>query len=328
MQYKTFGKTGLKVSALSFGTMTFGGEADATTSIALYKRCREEGINLFDSADYYNEGRAEEILGRLIQEERNELIVTSKVYFPTGSKINDRGLSRKHIIQSVEASLKRLKTDYLDVYFMHRFDDDTPLEESLRAMEDLVISGKVLYLGASNFAAWQIMKGIGISLKSDWSSFQVIQPMYNLLKRQAEVEILPMAQAENLAVISYNPLGGGVLTGKYSSQQLHSGTRLGDKPNYSIRYPLSSLQDVISQYTECAKKWGYSPAALAIAWVSTHPAITSPLLGARNLQQLEDCLQATKIEITPQQMQELSDLTPELPLATNHYSDELPHILK
>lgn len=328
MKYKAFGKTGLQVSALSFGTMTFGNEADETTSAALYNRCREEGINLFDCADCYNCGRAEEILGRLIQKEREQIILTSKVFFPSGTDINSRGLSRKHIMHSLETSLKRLKTDYLDVYFMHRFDENTPLEESLHAMDDLVRSGKVLHLGASNFAAWQIMKAIGISKFNGWSSFQVIQPMYNLLKRQAEVEILPLAQSENLAVISYNPLGGGVLTGKYDSVKLPPGTRLSEKLNYSIRYPIASSQDLVARFTTIAKQWGYSPAALAIAWVANHPAVTSPILGARNLEQLEECLQTTKIAMNPALMQEIASLTPELPLATNHFEDELPLILK
>lgn len=322
MQYNLFGKTGLKVSALSFGTMTFGGEADEATSAILYNRCREAGINLFDCADYYHAGRAEEVLGKLIQRERDQIILTSKVFFPTSKEINDRGLTRKHIVKCLEASLRRLKTEYLDVYFMHRFDENTPLEESLRAMEDLVRSGKVHYLGASNFAAWQMMKGIGISALRGWSAFTVIQPMYNLLKRQAEVEILPMALVENLAVISYNPLAGGVLTGKYQSSELSSGTRLGDKANYRERYPLNAYREVIAKFLQCACKRGYSPAALAIAWAAHTPGITSPLVGARTLDQLEECLTATSIGMTPELRQEISSLTPELPLATNHFANE------
>lgn len=328
MKYNLFGKTGLKVSALSFGTMTFGGEADEATSAVLYKRCRKAGINLFDCADYYHAGRAEEVLGKLIQGERDQIILTSKVFFPTSKDVNDRGLTRKHIIKSLEASLRRLKTEYLDVYFMHRFDENTPLEESLRAMEDLVRSGKVHYLGASNFAAWQMMKGIGISALRGWSAFTVIQPMYNLLKRQAEVEILPMAQAENLAVISYNPLAGGVLTGKYKSSELSSGTRLGDKANYRDRYPLNANREVVAKFLECAQKRGYSPAALAIAWAAHAPGITSPLLGARTLDQLEECLTATSIEMTAELRQEISLLTPELPLATNHFSAESEPVMR
>lgn len=229
MKYKYLGKTGIQVSSLSFGVMTFGGEADEKTSQQLYDRCREASINLFDCANVYNEGRAEEILGRLIEKERKDIILTSKAFFPARKEINAKGLSRRHIFQAVEESLSRLDTDYLDIYFMHRFDDHTPLEESLRAMHDLVEAGKVLYLGVSNFAAWQIMKGLGISALHGWPGFQVVQPMYNMLKRQAEVEILPMAEAENLAVLSYNPLAGGLLSGKYASKEKLTTARLYEK---------------------------------------------------------------------------------------------------
>ena len=194
--------------------MSFGGDADEDTSSAIFKRCRDAGINFFDCANGYAGGRSEEILGRLIAGSRQDLIITSKVYFPVGSDINARGASRRHILASIEASLKRLNTDYLDVYFIHHFDDQTPLVETLRALDDLVQSGKILYPAASNFAAWQVMKALGISAAQGWSPFAVLQPMYNLVKRQAEVEILPMALSEGLGVIPYSPLGGGLLSGK------------------------------------------------------------------------------------------------------------------
>ncbi|HAZ15938.1 MAG: aldo/keto reductase [Chlamydiae bacterium GWC2_50_10] len=325
MKYNAFGNTGIKVSALSFGTMTFGKESDEAAAQALYRRCREAGINLFDCADMYQNGKAEEMLGRLIQDERKEIILTSKVYFPMGKEVNSRGLSRRHILQSLEASLKRLKTDYLDIYFMHRFDEKTPLEESLRAMEDLVRAGKVIYLGASNFSAWQIMKGLGISSLRNETPFRVIQPMYNLLKRQAEVEILPLALAENLAVLSYSPLGAGLLTGKYLLNERIPGMRLHEREMYQVRYQNASYPECASRFVDFAQKRGFSPTALAIAWVASHPAVTSPLLGARNVEQLNECLKALEITMTPDLKKEISLLSPEPPPATDR-SDEITDV--
>ncbi len=177
MNYKFLGATGVQVSTLCFGTTSFGGAADEETSAAMFTRCREVGINFFDCANVYQGGRSEEILGKFIADCRDEVIVTSKVYFPMGKDINARGATRRHIIASVEASLKRLGTDHIDLYFIHRFDDKTPLPETLRVLDDLVRDGKILYPAASNFAAWQVTKALGISSKEGWSRFECIQPM-------------------------------------------------------------------------------------------------------------------------------------------------------
>jgi aryl-alcohol dehydrogenase-like predicted oxidoreductase len=217
MQYRLLGKTGVKVSQLCFGTMSFGGDADEDTSRAMFNRCLDAGINFFDCANVYQRGQAEEILGRCMQGKRHELVITSKFFFPMGNQPNQGGASRKHILHSIEETLNRLDTDYLDLYFIHRFDENTRLEETLKALDDLVAAGMIHYPAVSNFAAWQIAKALGISALHDWAGFECIQPMYNLLKRQAEVEILPLAQSENLGVISYSPLAGGYLSGKYSS---------------------------------------------------------------------------------------------------------------
>lgn len=323
MEYKTFGKTGIKVSALSFGTMTFGGESDEKTSGELYLLAREAGINLFDCANVYNEGKAEEILGKLIQKEREEIILTSKAYFPTKDEVNSKGLSRKHIFQAIHDSLSRLKTDYIDIYFMHKFDESTPLEESLRAMSDLVQQGKVLYLGVSNFSAWQIMKGLGLSALHHLASFQVIQPMYNLIKRQAEVELFPLALSENLAVIPYNPLAGGMLTGKYASSKEIKGTRFESRKMYQGRYQNEEAMEITDSFVSLAKKYEYSPASLALAWVASNKAVTSPLLGARNQKQLKDCLKCLEIPMTAELRKEISSLSKEPPLATDRSEEHL-----
>ena len=317
MEYRFLGSTGVLVSKLCFGVMSFGGDADEATSEALFHRCREAGINFFDCANTYGGGRSEEILGRLIAPCRDEVVITSKVYFPTGQDINAGGASRRHIMQAVEASLKRLKTDRLDVYFIHHFDRSLPLEETLRALNDLVQQGKILYPGASNFAAWQIMKALGIADKRGWSPFACLQPMYNLVKRQAEVEILPMAEAEHLGVISYSPLGGGLLSGKYSSEQRAEQGRLNYNKMYQARYSDAWMYDTAGRFSDFARERGYDPAGLAVAWVAGHPGITAPIIGARNVQQLEGSLSAAEIQMTPELRAEISALSPEPPPATD-----------
>jgi len=322
MQYKYLGKTGIQISNLCFGTMTFGGEADETTSANLFARCREAGINLFDCANVYHEGRSEEILGRLIKNCRDKVLITSKVYFPRSKDVNECGTSRWQIKRALEGSLRRLATDYIDIYFLHRFDENTPLEESLRALNDLVQQGKIIYLGVSNFAAWQIVKALGISAKEQLASICCVQPMYNLLKRQAEVEILPMALSEQVSVISYNPLAGGLLTGKYNVTEQPTEGRLVTNQMYQVRYGEAHFKQTVSNFVALAKAHGFHPASLAIAWVTSHPAVTAALLGARNLNQLEDCLRAQEIKLTPELRAAISALSPTPPTATDR-NDEL-----
>src|SRR5512137_1285495 len=215
MNTKFLGRTGIKVSTLCFGTMSFGAEADEAGSGAMFRACREAGVNFFDCADLYAGGHSEEILGRLIKDCREEVLITSKAYFATSKDVNAMGASRRRVRYAVEASLRRLGTDRIDIYYVHRFDDRTALEETLRALDDLVRQGKVVYLGASNFAAWQAAKALGLQAKEGLAPFSCLQPMYNLVKRQAEAEILPMALSEGLGVFPYSPLGGGLLSGKY-----------------------------------------------------------------------------------------------------------------
>ena len=265
MDYKFLGRTGVKVSALCFGTMSFGGDADEAVSGLLFKACREAGINFFDCADLYAGGRSEEILGRLIKDCRREVIITSKAYFSTGQDPNAMGASRRHLMDSVEGSLRRLDTDRIDLYFIHRFDDTTPLEETLRALDDLVRQGKILYPAASNFAAWQVEKALGISAREGLAAFACLQPMYNLVKRQAEVEILPMAQAEGLGVIAYSPLGGGLLTGKYGAGKRPAEGRLVGHKIYATRYGDGVNFEVADRFGAFARERGFDPASLAEA---------------------------------------------------------------
>ena len=316
-QYRNLGDTGVKVSSLCFGTMSFGGDADKKTSTAMFNRCRDAGINFFDCANIYNAGVAEEILGTLIADCRDEIILTSKFYGDMGKDINARGASRYHIRQAVEASLQRLGTDHIDIYFIHHFPADVPLENLLRTLDDLVSEGKILYPAASNFAAWQVTKALGLSNSRGWARFEVIQPMYNLVKRQAEVELFPMAQSENLGVIPYSPLGGGLLTGKYGSTLKPDSGRLMDNKMYKERYEDSSDYEIAEKFTKFAQKNGYDPASLAVAWVAAHPAVTAPIIGARNLDQLEGSLKSLEITMTPELRTEISALSSEPPLAND-----------
>jgi aryl-alcohol dehydrogenase-like predicted oxidoreductase len=325
MEYRPLGNTGVKVSMLCFGTMSFGAEADEETSSAMFARCLDAGINFFDCANVYAGGRSEEILGGLIAGKRQDLVVTSKVYFPTGEDVNARGATRRHILASIACSLRRLNTDYLDVYFIHHFDPMTPLEETLRALDDLVLAGKILYPAASNFAAWQVAKALGLSALHDWARFECLQPMYNLVKRQAEVEILPMAQAERLGVISYSPLGGGLLTGKYGSQRRPESGRLMENKMYQTRYGDPQVYQIAEKFTQFAEQHAFDPAALAVAWVAAHPGITAPIIGARNLQQLEGSLKSVDIPMTPELYREVSSLSPEPPPATDRNEEGSPY---
>jgi aryl-alcohol dehydrogenase-like predicted oxidoreductase len=309
MEYATAGGTGVLVSPLCFGTMSFGSEADEATSAEMFARCRDAGINFFDTANIYGGGASEKVLGKLIAGSRDDLVITSKVFFPTGGDVNARGLSRRHVVRAVEESLDRLGTDRLDFYFVHAFDERTPIEETLRALDDLVSQGKILYPAVSNWAAWQIATALGISAREGLARFELIQPMYNLVRRQAEVEILPLAQAANLGVITYSPLGGGLLTGKYGTGKRPGTGRLVEDARYIDRYGLSSDYETADRFSAFAAEAGLNPATLAVAWVMASPAVTAPIIGARNMSQLADSLAALDVVMTPELRAEVSALS-------------------
>lgn len=324
MQYRTLGKTGIQVSSLCFGTMSFGGNADAKTSIDMFKRCREAGINFFDTANVYSQGRSEEILGECMVDCRDEMVLTTKVFFPTSKDMNARGLSRRHIMLEVEKSLRRLRTDRIDFYFVHGFDENTPMEETLRALDDLQAQGKILYPAVSNWSAWQIAKASGIAANEQLARFELIQPMYNLVKRQAEIEILPLAASEQMGVITYSPLGAGLLTGKYGVNKRPQQGRLVEEKRYTDRYAEEMNYVVADRFTAYAAEYNLHPATLAVAWVMAHPAITAPIIGARNVAQLEDSLAAIDVAMTPAWRAEISSLSLAPSPATDRTETLLP----
>jgi aryl-alcohol dehydrogenase-like predicted oxidoreductase len=318
MNHRLLGRTGLRVSQLCFGTMSFGGDADEAMSARMYRACREAGINFFDTADQYNKGRSEQILGELARGHREELVIATKSFNPTGEDLNARGNSRRHITRAIEMSLKRLQTDRVEILYLHQQDPLTPLEESMRALEDLVRAGKVLYPGLSNHAAWQTQAALDLEERQGWARLQAIQPMYNLVKRQAEVEILPMAQANGLAVMPYSPAGGGLLSGKYAERQ--SG-RLSTNKMYEARYGEPWMHETAAKLAAFCKERGLHPVSAAVAWVGAHPAVTAPIIGARNLEQLAASLDSVRIEMGSALRAEIAALSRTPPPATDRLEE-------
>ena len=311
---RSFGPQNLAASGLCFGTMQFGAGASPEDSAAMYAACRDAGINFFDTAYVYTQGRSEEILGTLIAKERADIILVTKA----GA---EGGCSAKNIRTQLEASLTRLNQDYTDIFFLHRFDDKVPLEQSFAELAALKEQGKFYHLGVSNFAAWQVMKAQGIANLHGYPAIEILQPMYNLVKRQAEVEILPMAAAEELAVISYSPLGGGLLTGKYRGGIAAEGRFSWDQ-KYATRYGQDWMHQAANQLFEIAAEVGTAPAALAVAWVAKNPAITAPIISARNIEQLAPSLAATEIHLEESVYARLNALVPTPPPATDRLEEQ------
>ena len=319
MKTKLLGHTGIHVSQLCFGTMSFGGDADEATSASMYQAVRDAGINFFDTANEYNKGKSEEILGRLAKDHRDDLVISTKCFNKTGPDVNAGGANRRHVVQAVEASLRRLQTDRIDVLFLHRFDPVTPIDEMMRGLEDLVRSGKVIYPAVSNWSAWQTQRAVDIQERNNWARLQVIQPMYNLVKRQAEVELLPMAAANGIGVIPYSPAAAGLLSGKYSGQ---ASGRLKTNKMYEARYGEEWAFDTAEKYVALCQQKGLHPVSAAIAWVGAHPAITAPIIGARNVDQLKDSLASVNVDMTPELRAEIAALSRTPPPATDRLEEQ------
>ena len=301
MRHVRLGRTGLPVSRLCLGTMTFGLQCDEPASRAILDRAAEGGITFLDTADVYplggtpeTVGRTEEILGRWLSGRRHDFIVATKCSGATGPRSWDRGLSRKHILDAVDASLRRLQTDYVDLYQAHHPDPETPIDETLRAFDDVVRAGKARYIGCSNYPAWQTARALGRSDVLGLARFDTVQPRYNLLFRQIERELLPLCEAEGLAVIPYNPLAGGFLSGKHRREAGPTpGTRftLGTAARrYQERYWREREFETVEETRGIAAEAGMSMVQLALAWVLAHPAVTSPIVGASRPAQLDEAV--------------------------------------
>jgi len=320
MEHTRLGRTGLQVSRLCLGTMTFGLQCDEPTSIAILNRAAEGGVDFIDTSDAYplggdlsTRGVTEEILGRWLRGQRDRFIVATKCFVPTGPAPFDAGNSRKHIMSAVDASLRRLQTDYIDLYQLHGYDQATPIDETLSALDDLVHAGKVRYTGCSNFLTYQLVRAIGRSETLGLARFDSVQPRYNLLFRQIEREMLPFCGEEGVGVIPYNPIAGGLLSGKHSlAAPPPEGSRftLGTAgPMYQQRYWHEREFDTVKALDTLADAAGVSLVTLAVAWVLAHKAITAPIIGASRPEQLADSLAAVDFSIDPDLKRKLDELT-------------------
>ena len=311
MEYRRLGRTGLRVSELCLGTMTFGNEADEDTSKEITARFVEAGGNFLDTANVYSRGISEEITGRIMKDyDREEIVLATKFRFPMGDGPNDSGASRAHILAACEASLKRLGTEYIDLYQIHCWDARTPLEETLSALDDLVRSGKVRYIGCSNFTGWQIEKSVRISEREGLARFDCLQPQYSLVVRDIEREVLPVCREEGLGVIPWSPLAGGFLTGKYSRDDAPpEGTRMASWQDTWQRHATPEKFDIVDRVVEIAESRDKKPAQVALNWCKDQPGITAPIIGARNLDQLENNLGATGWTLSEDEMSALDELS-------------------
>lgn len=314
------GQTGLTVSRLVLGTMTFGLQSDEATSRAILDRAAEAGINVIDTADVYplggglaTAGRTEEIIGRWLKGKRDQFILATKLAGRVGPFAWDQGASRKHILDAIDASLRRLDTDYIDLYQLHSDDASTPLDETLEALDTIVRAGKVRYIGVSNFLAYRLSRALGQAEVRHLTRFVSVQPRYNLLFREIERELLPLAQEEGLGVIPYNPLAGGLLTGKYHRDEAPTvGTRftLGSAAErYQERYWHDREFDTVEKLRTVADAAGLSLTTLSLAWVLANPAITAPIIGASRPEQLTDSLKAAELTLEADLKQKLDHLT-------------------
>lgn len=315
MNYKPLGKSGILVSQLCFGTMGFVSRADRSTSHRLYSKAREAGINFFDTANVYSNGEVESYLGSFIKDERSDVVISTKGFGAMGDGPNDRGSNAKSLRLALETSLRRLGTDYVDIYFLHQYDPTVAEEEILRTLERFVSSGKVLTLGVSNYSSYQTMSLNAKATQLGLPKISVLQPMYSLAKRTAEIEILPMAKGEKMGVISYSPLGGGLLTGRYSHANKPSVGRLVENPMYTKRYQEEQYFTLAKAFSHYANTLGVEEATLATAWVLSNDAVTAPIIGPTSEEQLSLSLKALEFELTEEIAKNLDKIAPPPPPA-------------
>ncbi len=322
MEYRVLGRSGLKVSVLTLGTMTFGGKGpfakvgatDAAGARRMVDLCLDAGINFYDTADIYSNGLSEEIVGAAIEGRRDRLLIASKARFPMGDGPNDRGLSRHHLIQACEASLKRLGTDRIDLYQLHEWDGLTPLEETLEALRHLVGSGKVRYVGASNFSGWHLMKALGIAERDRLPRFISQQIHYTLEAREAEQELVPITLDQGLGILVWSPLAGGLLSGKYRRGQAHPDGRLLQEWKEPPIYDEPRLYDIVEALVSIGAARNVSPAQVALAWLLGRPGVTSVVIGARTEEQLKQNLGAGDLTLSAEERATL-DKVSQRPLA-------------
>lgn len=312
METRFLGNTGLRVSSLCLGTMTFGknqfgfGDLDLPAVKEMVFASLDAGINFIDTADIYAFGETEDLLGQALEGVRKDVVVATKVRFRMSNKPNEIGASRHHILNSVDASLRRLRTDFIDLYQIHIWDPVTPLEETLRALDDLVRWGKVRYVGASNFAAWQLMKALWVSDKNGWVRFSSLQPLYNLAFRDLETELVPLCLDQKLAILPWSPLAFGYLSGKYDRNRPRPASSRVDGPLARfLPVDWDRIYNIVDVLKEIASGHGVTPAAIALAWLLHKPGVTSVTLGVRTMEQLRQNLAAAEVKLSAEEMARL-----------------------
>ena len=316
MDYVRPGSAGLKVSRICLGMMSYGSQAerawhlDETAAEPIVKAAIDGGITFFDTADTYSGGVTEQapgdLLGRLF-DCREDYVLATKVYFPMGPGPNDRGLSRKHVLAAIDASLQRLGTDYVDLYQIHRWDYQTPIEETMEALHDVVRAGKARYIGASSMYAWQFAKAQNLAERHGWTRFASMQNHYNLIYREEEREMIPLCADQGVAVLPYSPLARGVLAGNRGRQGDRRTTRAGDDPLSDERYRTPGDFDVVDRLAEVAAARGAPPAQVALAWLLSRPAVTAPIIGATRLGHISDALAAVQLTLTEEELRRLEE---------------------
>jgi len=323
MDYVYLGATGLKVSRICLGTMTYGSSKwrewvlDEEASRPLIKQALEAGINFFDTADMYSLGASEEVLGRALKDfgpARDKVIIATKVFFPVGDDPNQRGLSRKHVMHAIDDSLRRLGTDYVDLYQIHRFDPETPIEETLEALHDVVRAGKVLYLGASSMAAWQFAKMLYTTDANGWTRFATMQNHYNLIYREEEREMIPLCLEEGIGVLPWSPLARGLLAGKRRPETIRARTDTYGKQIYGAEIGAADAH-VIERLEVVAAEQGLTPAQVALAWLLQKPGVVAPIVGASKPQHLDDAMAALKVRLAAEEIATLEETYSPHPVA-------------
>lgn len=308
MEYRRLGSTGLKVSEVCLGTMTFGKGASKDEAKRMVDVALDAGVNFFDTADSYGGSESENFLGRALKGRSRDVVVATKFFNPMGKGPNDSGMSRVHIMNSIEDSLSRLQMDHVDIYYIHHVDEQTPLAEMLRAMDDLVRQGKVRYIACSNYEAWRLAEALRISDVNNFARFDCYQPQYSMVVRDIEEELIPMCQVNGMGVVVWSPLAGGFLSGKYQpGQRKLSGSRSDESWSFPVNDFADNADETLRELLKTAGNLGRSPAQVALRWVLEQPAITSVIIGARTINQLEDNLKSSGWHMEPEALRRLND---------------------
>jgi aryl-alcohol dehydrogenase-like predicted oxidoreductase len=325
MFYPNLGRAGLKVSEICLGTMTFGNGADQAEASRMVDSALAAGLTFFDTANSYVGGTSETMLGVALKGKRHEAIVATKFFNPMGHRPNDSGTSRLHIKQQIEASLKRLQTDYVDIFYIHHVDHATPLEETLRALDDLVRDGKLLYTACSNFETWRLMEALWLSDTNGWERFACYQPQYSLVVRDIDEEIVPAIELKGLGCVAWSPLAGGYLAGKYTPGSLKvQGTRSSEGWGFNSRFFATNHGEILQALLDVAKELGKTPAQVALRWVMDQPFMTSAIVGARNAEQLADTLKSGGWHLPKEALEKLNKVSAQPHRYPRAFEDPMP----